>query len=162
MAKHIVFYSFTNLTKNWQTTSISPKTVEKAIRNSATHDGNLELKKGPGEAWKHKVANDISRIWQNALCFRVLRLCLEASDLQKPGFGVDCLHRWRKEEKNGCTKKRYSRRKSVEKATRKNATHDGNLEVKGRPGGPGGRWCCGTMFYRKVCFGYGFCIGYCM
>jgi len=24
-------------------------------------------------------------------------LCLEASDLQKPGFGVHCLHRWAKE-----------------------------------------------------------------
>ena len=28
---------------------ILPKTVEKATRKDATHDGNLDLKKGPGE-----------------------------------------------------------------------------------------------------------------
>ena len=95
-------------------------------------------------------AKEIIGELENSTGIWPLTLCLEASDLQKPGFGVDCLHRWRKEEKTGARKNATHDGNLTQnrgKTIRKNATHEGNLGLKKGSRGTGGTNDAGVLCF---------------
>ena len=133
---------FTHLTKNWQTTSILPKTVEKTTRKKRYSRrksciekgsrGSLEAQGGQRNQQKlakHTVFYSFTTVPGNLTCKNQALAWTVCTDGEK--------RKKRVHEKALLTTEILP--KTVGKATRKSATHDGNLELKKGPGELGGR-----------------------
>ena len=92
-------------------------------------------------------AKEIIGQLENSTGILPLTLCLEASDLQKPGFGVDCLHRWAKEGEKRVREKTLIPISFLPSTlTRKTLITTKGLSLKGVPGDQGGV-CTGVLCF---------------